>query len=472
MDQRVRPVTLAIIGAGNRGGEVYADYCARHPEDARVVAVADPDAIRRDRMAERHGLDPGHCYEHADALFDAPKMADAVVIATPDQHHVVPAIRALEAGYDILLEKPLAPDFDQLQQLRTAAAGRADAVTIAHVLRYTPFFVAIKQMLNDGTIGRLQGIEHTENIGFWHYVHSYVRGNWRSATTASPLILAKACHDLDILRWMADAPCMRVASFGDLRHFHPGEAPAGAPEHCLDGCPVEDSCPFHASRFYVDHLRDWQGGPVTTITDDLTVSGRLDSLRKGQYGRCVYRCDNDVADHQVTILQFANGVTATLTVTAFSQENTRVVRYLGSHGEIRGDLERGDIEVVRFKPAPHVASPAGAPGRGQLGDVTAPGVASGAAPSERIEIPLSEKAAAAPPWGAFVGHAGGDDGLMRDFVQRLRSRLAGNEVPRAQTSLTESIDSHLMAFAAEESRTTGRIVRPRDLTQQEHDNRT
>jgi predicted dehydrogenase len=284
-----------------------------------------------------------------------------------------------------------------------------------------------------------------------------VRGNWAREATSSPMILAKACHDLDLLRWLAGAPCEAVASFGERHHFRPERAPDGAPERCLDGCPAEASCPYHAGRFYLDQLRDWDGPPVTIVTDDVSPEGRLEALHRGPYGRCVYRSDNDVVDHQATILRFTNGVTATLTVTAFSDESTRVVRYVGSHGEIRGDLG-GDIEVVPFLPAPHVGHPSGAPAASSLeGD------------NQGRPLPVRRRIRAQPdpipvPAGAFVGHAGGDEGLMRDYVARLRSRRAGQDPRAARTSLAESLDSHLMAFAAEESRRTAQVVRPRAVS--------
>jgi predicted dehydrogenase len=447
------PVELVLVGAGHRGAEVYAEYCLHHPGEARVVAVADPRPDRRAWVATRHAIPDSRCFERPEELFAAPKLADGVIIATPDRTHVDPAILAIEAGYDVLLEKPVSPERHQIERLRTTASSRPDAVTVAHVLRYTPFFTTIRRLLDDGAIGRLQGIEHTENIGFWHFAHSYVRGNWARSDASSPMILAKACHDLDLLRWLAGAPCEAVASFGERRHFRAEQAPDGAPDRCLDGCPIETSCPYHAGRFYLDQLGGWDGPPVSIVTDDPSPEGRLEALRRGPYGRCVYRCDNDVVDHQVTILRFANGVTATLTVTAFSDESTRVVRYVGSHGEIRGHLG-GDIEVVPFLPAPEIVRPSGAPAPASAG-----GRPEGRpAPAARRIRP--DHGGVRAPVGAFVGHAGGDDALMHDFLARLRSRRAGQPLRAARTSLVESLDSHLMAFAAEESRRTGRVVRP------------
>lgn len=349
--------------------------------------------------------------------------------------HVQPALRALALGYDVLLEKPIAPTRAETLLLSEAAAQSTSHIAVAHVLRYTPFFSTLKRLVDEGRIGRLMNIDHVENIGYWHFAHSYVRGNWRRADTSSPMILAKACHDLDILRWLAGAPCRRVASFGDLSHFRRENAPPGAPSRCTDGCPVEDTCPFNAVAFYVDGLAQHAGWPVSVITRDVSREGRLEALRTGPYGRCVYRCDNDVADHQVVILDFANGVTATLTVTAFSDENTRTIRLMGTHGEIWGHLERGEIEIRPFG-KPGTTEPKGGRTvaiRSQL-------------PVERIVVP------------AGSGHAGGDEGLMRAFIAHVRMRKGGQPAPALRTSLAEALESHLMAFAAEEARMRGTVV--------------
>lgn len=423
------PVTLAVIGAGNRGRDVYAGWALRHPDAARVVAVADPNEERRTDLARRHGLAPDQCFASWEELLARPRLADAVVIATPDRLHVQPALRALELGYDILLEKPIAPTKEETLALAEAARRSRGTVTVAHVLRYTPFFRRLKQLLDEGRIGRLVTMQYTENIAYWHFAHSYVRGNWRRTDESSPMILAKSCHDLDMMRWLAGSPCVQVASFGELVHFRPENMPEGAPERCSDGCPVGDTCPFNAVTFYVDGLAETDGWPVSVISEDHSREGRLQALREGPYGRCVYRCDNDVVDQQASIFRFANGVTAAFVVTGFTEENTRTLKLMGTRGEIRGHLEKGELEVRTF-------------GRPGLRD----GRVRSGAEYELIRVETGP------------GHAGGDDGLMQAFVERIRRRKAGLDPGEAVTSLEESLDSHLMAFAAEESRLRGQVV--------------
>ncbi|BAS27834.1 Gfo/Idh/MocA family protein [Limnochorda pilosa] len=422
------PVTVAVIGAGNRGRDAYAGWCLEHPDLARVVAVADPSEERRNELGERHGIPAERRYASWEAVLAQPRLADGVVIATPDRLHVEPALRAMELGYDILLEKPIAPTREEVLRVAEAAdrlrAEKGGSVTVAHVLRYTPFFSTLKRLLDQGRIGRLVSVQYAENVGYWHFAHSYVRGNWRQAATSSPMILAKSCHDMDMLRWLVGSSWRSLASFGSLVHFRAENAPEGAPARCTDGCPASERCPFDAVRFYVENLEDWTGWPVSVITRDFSREGRLRALRVGPYGRCVYRCDNDVVDHQVASIEFEGGVTAAFTVCGFTEENTRTLKLMGTEGEIRGHLEKGEIEVRSFLPRRD-------PGSGH----------------ETVQV------------GPGAGHAGGDEGLMEAFVRRLEARRAGRAPEEALTSLAESLESHMMAFAAEEARVRGAVVR-------------
>ena len=432
---RDRPLRLAVIGAGSRGCDAYADYCLRHPQEARVVAVADPRPARRERMARRHEVPPEGLFESWEELLSGAQGFDGVLVTTPDRLHVEPALTVIDQGYDLLLEKPIAPDRDGVIRLAEAARRLQASVTICHVLRYTSFFSTIKRLVEEGRIGRLMSMQWSENIGYWHFAHSFVRGNWANSERSSPMILAKSCHDMDMLRWLAGASCSTVSSFGELSHFRPERAPDGAPDRCIDGCPVYENCPYNAVTFYVDALAGYDGWPVAVISDDLSRDGRLRALREGPYGLCVYRCGNDVADHQESILRFANGVTATLNVCGTTAENTRTLKLMGSLGELRAHLDLGEIEIRRFAPEGEVS-----------GDEAA---GESLPPRYRREV-------IAVPGG--LGHAGGDDGLMRAFIDRVFRRRAGEALEDSLTSLEESLESHFMAFAAEEARTTGRVV--------------
>jgi predicted dehydrogenase len=408
-------------------------------------------------MAAEHRIAPERAFGTWQDLLDGDHGAEAIVVASPDREHAAPAIGALERGLDVILEKPIATTAGEVRAVAAAEARSAGRVTVAHVLRHTAFFMLLKRLLDEGRIGEVVTITHAEHIGYWHFAHSFVRGSWRSEAGSSPMILAKACHDLDLLRWLAGDRCTAVASFGGLHEFRPEQAPQGAFDRCWDGerrCPAAPACPFDAVRLYVERTAGVAGWPVSVITDDPSHEGRMAAVASGPYGRCVYRCDNDVVDHQVTALEFANGVRATLTVSGLTADNTRTITVNGTRGEIRGRLDTGEIEVRWFLPATEHSTllhpPAGPPppdawdrdalGRAAMRD------------DERelmtaTAVPLHD------------GHGGGDDGLLSDLVARLRARRDGSaRTEPSPTSLATSIESHLMAFAAEESRRERRMV--------------
>lgn len=406
-------IKVALIGAGQRGVN-YLEYALQHPHEVEVVAVAEPVRERRESFKARHGVADSKCFESWDDLFAVPKLADAVLICTQDKQHFEPAMKALKAGYHVLLEKPISPDPEECILMGEMASQSGLVFSICHVLRYTPFFTALKELLDKDTIGQLMSIQHNENVGYWHQAHSYVRGNWRRKDESSPMILAKSCHDLDILLWLANSDCVRVSSFGSLSHFTVSQAPKGAPARCLDGCPVSEECLYYAPKQYLTDDTDW---PTSAISDDNSFSSRYKALLEGPYGRCVYNCDNDVVDHQVVNLEFANGVTVSFTMSAFTRDVSRTIKLMGTRGEIRGAMEKNEIEILHF-------------GSGKV---------------ERIDFENVS---------GHVGHGGGDARLIQDFLKMVRT----NGRIQGLTSANRSVQSHLMAFAAEESRIEKNIV--------------
>jgi predicted dehydrogenase len=438
-------VRLALIGAGDRGRNTYGAWCLAHPDRARIVAVAEPNAGRRAAFAAEHGIGPDDTHAHWRGMLASEPAVDVVVVASPDREHAGPAIAALQRGFHVLLEKPIAPTEAEVRAVADAAAASRGSVTVAHVLRYTPFFSTIKRALDDGLIGDLVTISHAERIGYWHFAHSFVRGNWRREDLSSPMLLAKACHDLDLVRWLAGDRCTAVASFGGLRHFRPEEAPPAAVDRCWDGerrCPAAPECPFDAVRLYVERTAAVAGWPVSVITDDASPEGRLAALADGPYGRCVYASDNDVADHQVVALEFANGVRATLTVSGLTPDNTRTIVLGGTRGELSGRLDTGRIEIRRFLPG--AAAPDGPWDRDEQGRQAM-------RDDERIVMDTSAV--------LLDGHGGGDGAMLDQLVARLAGpRDAGGPGAASLTELADALDSHLMAFAAEESRHERRLV--------------
>ena len=408
---RMEPVTAVVLGAGARG-RVYADYAKAHPEEIRIVAVAEPKADRLARFARDYGVPEAACYTDWAELLAQPRLADAALICTMDHLHYAPCMEAIRQGYQILLEKPMSPSAAECAAMQRAAEEKGVVLAVCHVLRYTPFFSKIKQLIDGGAVGEVQVIEQTEHVCYWHQAHSFVRGNWRRKDESAPMILAKCCHDLDLLSWMAGAACRSLSSYGGLAHFTAEHAPAGAPARCLDGCPASESCPYYAPKLYLTENTDW---PTDTISVDMSLEARTEALRTGPYGRCVYRCDNDVVDHQVVAMEFENGIAATLTMTAFTPRLTRTVRVMGTKGMIEGDLDQCTVTLQPF---------------------------GGEAQTFSAEV-LGANA---------YGHGGGDVGLMHDFVLQVRGGGEG------RTSAKQSLESHLMAFAAEQARVGGAAV--------------
>ena len=409
--------TVAICGCGSRGLDAYAPYAKEHPERMRVVAGADLRPERLEKLREEYGVAPEMCFSSDEALLAQPRLADVMIVATQDRTHVKNALAALDRGYHVLLEKPISPDLAECIALREKAAETGRAVVVCHVLRYTRFYAALHELLDRGAVGKVQTIDATENVAFWHFAHSFVRGNWRREDETSPMILAKCCHDMDLFRWLAGQRCLAVQSFGSLDWFRRENAPAGSAERCLD-CPVSEKCLYDARRLYLTdphcgYERVKDGWPVNVVATDPDPDKLLAALRTGPYGRCVYRCDNDVADHQTVNMLFETGVTGSFTVSAFTDRCYRTVKITGTAGQIEGDMGENRLRLLPF----------GGP--------------------EQI-IDLNESG------GAFSGHGGGDYGLLDGLFDLLEAgRVDG------LTSVEASVESHVMALAAEWSRSHG-----------------
>lgn len=415
----MRKSTVALIGAGQRGLYVYSDYINRHKDEVELVAVAEPNQERREFVTTLHNISPENVYNDWKELLDQEKLADAVIIATNDDMHFELVKKALEKGYHILVEKPMSNDLEEIKTMGELGLKYSDRIfAVAHVLRYTPFFESIKNVVDSGEIGDLISIQHNENIGYHHMAHSFVRGNWRNAEETSPLILAKSCHDMDILLYLVSSKGDKIASFGSLKHFCKKNMPQEAANRCLD-CQLQDTCPYSAKKIYLKDVTSW---PANIITEDHTKEGVMEALKEGQYGKCVYNTDNTVVDHQVTIIEFENGVSATFNLSAFTHETSRTIKLMGTHGEIRGHMEKNEVEVYDFS----------------SGD------------KRMIDTH--------PEVTGHVGHGGGDDGLMDEFISNVRNFNTDNKKEKLKTSAEVSVESHKMALAAEHSRTTGKVV--------------
>ena len=410
-----KPVTLMIIGAGNRG-RTYARYAERYPNALKVVGAADIDPKRLRAMAKKHNIPKENLFGHYNEALSHAKLADAVLISTPDHLHYEPCMKALELGYDVLIEKPVAQSEKECRDIMNQAKKYGRIVAVCHVLRYSPYYLALKKILDSGAVGDVVNIQLMEPVEFDHMAHSYVRGIWHSSKKSTPIILAKSCHDLDILRWMIGKPCESISAEGSLYLFRKENAPKGAPARCTDGCPHESQCPFSAINIYERKKRYCYAFDLPR-KDAALIHEKLQTT---DYGRCVFHCDNDQCDHYVTIMRFKDGVTASFTMDAFTPFGGRRIRIMGTKGFIEGNGKK--FTFYDFL-------------TGHIGvwdkDV------------EEIEE------------YKHAGHGGGDFAMMRDFVRA----ISAQDENLLSSSIEASIESHVMGFMAEKSRKSNKKVK-------------
>ena len=414
-----KKLSVILIGAGSRG-KTYTDYVAKHNDDYEVVAVAEPIEARRNYIRDKHGLSMEQTYTDWKPLLAQPKMADACFICTMDRDHIAPAMAAIEKGYEILLEKPAGATAEECMRLARYAEEKGVNVLVCHVLRYTPFFMGLKSLLDGGRIGELMQIRHSEDVGNVHQSHSFVRGNWGNEERSSPMILQKSCHDLDILQWLVGKPCTRVQSFGSLSYFTEKNKPEGAPERCIDGCPVGDTCPYNAVKLYLlDEKNSWFRNSSTQKVGPTNAEVE-ETLRTTNYGRCVFSCDNDVVDHQVVNMEFEGNIYANFSMAAFNRGG-REIFLMGTKGTLHGKMSESFFTFYNFET------------------------------KSEEKISIADAVAGEMITG---GHGGGDSGIMDAFFARLRGEYRGKSI----CSLREACENHLIAFAAEESRKENVVV--------------
>ncbi|MCL2188691.1 MAG: Gfo/Idh/MocA family oxidoreductase [Defluviitaleaceae bacterium] len=401
--------TAILIGAGQRG-VIYADYALTHPQDLEIVGVAEPDETRREQFRIKHNLPAEACFASWQDVFTRDKWADAVMICTQDTMHYEPFMQAVEKGYDMLLEKPLSPSERECIEMAEAAAKAGVKIVVCHVLRYTPLFAQVKQMITDGAIGDVVTFVHNENVGDIHHSHSFTRGNWRNTKESSPMILQKSCHDMDIIQWLVDKKCISLSSYGALTYFNAKNKPANAPLRCTDGCT--ENCPYDARKLYVQSENEWFRGVAAGKANPSNAEVE-ESIKKGPYGRCVFQCDNDVVDHQVVNLSFEDGVTVIFSMTSFTPETSRSFKIMGTKGQIKAHTQNQMIHHTDF--------------------IT----------REEKEIPVNRV--------DNSGHDGGDLGIMQNFCKYLRGEIDASEV----SEIAVSAQNHRLSFKAEESRLAG-----------------
>ena len=411
------PIKVIVIGAGSRGWGAYSSYGLKFPEELKVVGVAEPIPYRRERIAKAFNIPEKNQFVTWEHVFEVPKFADALFITTPDDLHYGPAMAGLNAGYDLLLEKVIAQTWEQCNNILKLAEKNNSIVAVCHVLRYTPYFRKLKQILDDKEVGEVVSVQHLEPVERIHMSHSFVRGNWGNSKKSNPMILSKSCHDTDILRWLIGKPSKKVSSFGGLALFRKEMAPKGSSNRCTDNCSVERECPYSAIKLYKEK-RGWLQHLNLEKVNDKTI---MRELENGPYGRCVYHCDNDVVDHQITNFEFEGEVTCAFSMEALTHYGGRRTRIFATDGDINGDEHT--ITVTNA-----------VTGKQKVWD---------ASKAQEFES----------------GHGGGDHGLVHDFV-----RAVSFKDPKLLTSTIQaSMESHLMGFQAEASRLNNGAVKKIEL---------
>ncbi len=396
-------VKIAIIGAGARG-QCYAEYAILNSAEMEIVAVAEPKEHLRKKLSEKYNIPERMLFADYKELLSAEVVADGIFICTQDNSHIEPAIAAIDKGYKfIMVEKPIDKDTDKCEMLLKYAQSHNAVIQVCHSLRYTAFYRKLKEIIDSKIVGDIAHITHLESVTPFHYAHSFVRGDWNNSEKSSPMILAKCCHDTDLMVYLTGKKCKTVSSFGALSHFKAQNAPEGSTRRCIEGCKHRYECPYSAMKYfgkYKNHLfREY----AVEKEGFLTIE---DAMKNGRYGRCVYQCDNNVVDHQVVNMLFEDEVTASLSMCAFADDG-RETRIFCSMGEIYANMEKSIIEVKEFKNS----------------NVTTYSVGH--------EASL---------------HGGADTILVRDFI----SVINGEKEP--SSSIEISIESHKMCNAAEESR--------------------
>lgn len=408
--------TVAIIGLGARGAETYGTYIMNNPNRAKITAVCDNDGEKLSKYGDDYGIGGEMRFSSAEDLFAKGKIADVLIIASIDKAHYAQAVKALELGYDLLLEKPISPSEKECLEIGRAAEKHKRKVVVCHVMRYTAYYQKLKQLLSSGVIGRVIAVNQIENVSWWHQAHAFVRGNFRNSELTSPMILQKCCHDMDLLRWIADAPPVRVSSTGRLNYFKAENAPEGSSDRCVT-CKYRGKCAFDAVKFYIEDGyrqlpddRKTTTWPYNMLCVNPTEERLFKALETGKYGRCVFKCDNDVVDFEQATVEFENGVIGHLTMTGFTYDGGRQTKVMGTAGEIILDEMTGEISVGVYGKQKEII---------KFTDLT----------------------------DDFSGHGGGDVRLMNEFFDLLEG--VEDSLP---TDVYKSIDSHLMCFAAEKSR--------------------
>ncbi len=413
----MKKFTVAICGCGNRGLS-YAENMAKNPDQYEIVSLCDPNPAQIKKMKNVLSLEGTSVFSDPENFFKE-KRADVVVIASPDREHVPQALKALSLGYDILLEKPISDSREEIDALVEAQKKYGGKIIICHVLRYAPAFVKCDELVKSGAIGKLYAIDANERVAYWHWAQAYVKGMWANMELSHPAILAKCCHDLDILVGYADSECDTLSSIGDRSFFKSENAPEGAADRCFE-CIHKDTCPYSAKRIYIDAWHE-AGEPAFTwpfnkisLVCPTTEENLIEGIKTHEFGRCAFKQKVDMIDHQMVQMTFKNGIRASLKM-IFAATSGRRITFYGTYGEIVLDERMDEIQVLPFG-------------------------------KEKTVIKIDDLIKGS------IGHGGGDSAI----IDALYEMLTGTR--DMTTSLAKSVECHLMGIAAEESRKAGGVL--------------
>ena len=422
----MKKIKIAVVGYGNRG-QVYADYSLDEPQEVEVVAVVDCNGYKLEIAKERYGLTDKQVFLAYKEFVASGLDVDVVINATMDQVHYETAIEILESNHDMLIEKPIVANREELVKIQKLAKEKGRNVFVCHVLRYSPFYKKIKDFLQTGILGKIVSMEMNEHVWIPHYLTSYVRGKWsKESECGSPILLAKCCHDMDLVVWLNGAKPKSVFSFGHRKLFVESNKPEGATENCFD-CPHKEICKYSAVDLYYknDTMPFLVWDSLDKPYDQITLEEKENFLRKNDYGKCAYLCGGDIMDRQNVLVDFVDGSVASFTLSCGTVRPARYIHLRGTDGEIEGKLEE-DKFIYRVYNKGTVSF------KEEVVDVS-------------CAIVNNAK---------YGGHSGGDYGIMHDIVRCLN----GTEVSSSITLLDDSVQSHFIVFGAEESRKTNKVV--------------
>lgn len=426
----MKKITCVILGYGDRSSR-YAEYAVNAPEELEIIGVIDVNEMKRRKAKEKFSLADNMVFTSLDEFLAANIDCDVVVNGTMDELHYETTMPLLEKGYNVLLEKPVTANPQELLDIKNKANEKGCKVVVCHVLRYTPFYSKIKSIIDSGSIGKVINMQLNEHVWYGHFVNSYVRGKWRNEKECgSSLLLAKCCHDTDLMCWLNNATTpKKITSFGTKSFFTEANAPEGATQYCYE-CPNQATCMFNAEKFQIEKdfipFYTWAG--INKPLDEITLEDKREFLKRDVYGQCVYKTDMDIVDRQCVSVQFENGSIGTLNMIGGTSKAGRHIHVVCEYGEIVGYIEDNKILVRTF----------------DKNEIRY---------HEEV-IDFNQEADLSMEDNSVGGHYGGDHYIMKDLVRFLN----GEQTSVSTTVIEDSVNSHLICYAAEKSRKENVVV--------------